>query len=153
MTAPARATPRTSQVGAVLRYWRDVRGMSQLALAIEADVSPRHVSFVETGRARPSREMVLQLAIALDVPHRERNGLLLAAGYAPMYRESSLEAPELRAVRVALDAILAKHEPFPAVVMNRCWDVLTSNAGAERFFAFLRDGAPMPSPANVVRMM
>src|SRR5687768_13430260 len=107
--------------------------MSQLSLALEANVSPRHVSFVETGRAAPSREMVLQLAAALDVPLRERNALLLAAGFAPLYKESTLDTPELRAVRRALDAILAKQEPYPAVVMNRRWDILTSNGAAARF--------------------
>jgi transcriptional regulator with XRE-family HTH domain len=127
--------------------------MSQLALALEANVSPRHVSFVETGRAQPSREMVLQLAAALDVPLRERNALLLAAGFAPLYKESPLDTPELRAVRRALDAILAKQEPYPAVVMNRRWDILTSNGAATRFFGYLLDGREAPAPANVVRMM
>jgi len=153
VSSSARAKRRASQVGTLLQYWRDVRGMSQLALAIEADVSPRHVSFVETGRAKPSREMVLQLATALDVPLREQNGLLLAAGYAPVFRESRLDAPELRAVRVALDAILAKQEPYPAVVMNRTWDILTSNVAATRFFGHLLGNAALPSPPNVVRMM
>jgi transcriptional regulator with XRE-family HTH domain len=153
VTSPTRPKRRPSQVGTLLQYWRDVRGMSQLALAIEADVSPRHVSFVETGRAQPSREMVLQLATALEVPLREQNGLLLAAGFAPIFRESHLDAPELRAVRVALDAILAKQEPYPAVVMNRAWDILMTNAAATRFFGHLLDDAPVPSPLNVVRMM
>jgi transcriptional regulator with XRE-family HTH domain len=126
--------------------------MSQLALAIEADVSPRHVSFVETGRAQPSRDMVLHLATVLDVPLRERNSLLLAAGYAPLYKESPLDAPEIRAVRTALDAILAKQEPYPAVVMNRHWDIVATNAAAAVFFGFLRDHRPVTNP-NVVRMM
>jgi transcriptional regulator with XRE-family HTH domain len=149
----AEPTRRRSQIGEVLHHWRARRGMSQLALALEADVSPRHVSFVETGRAQPSREMVLQLARALDIPLRERNLLLLAAGYAPVYQESTLDAPELRAVRTALDAILAKHEPYPAVVMNRRWDILATNSGATRFFGSLLGERPMPSPANVVRLM
>ena len=153
VTSPTRPKRRPSQVGTLLQYWRDARGMSQLALAIEADVSPRHVSFVETGRAKPSREMVLQLATALDVPLRERNGLLLAAGYAPIFLESHLDAPELRAVRLALDAILAKQEPYPAVVMNRTWDILATNSAAARFFGHLLDDAPVRSPLNVVRMM
>ena len=126
--------------------------MSQLALAIEADVSPRHVSFVETGRAQPSRDMVLHLATVLDVPLRERNSLLLAAGYAPLYKESPLDAPEIRAVRAALDAILSKQEPYPAVVMNRHWDIVATNSAASLFFGFLRDNRPVTSP-NVVRMM
>jgi len=97
--------------------------------------------------------MVLQLATALDVPLRERNDLLLAAGYAPTFRESRLDAPELRAVRIALDAILAKQEPYPAVVMNRSWDILAANSAAAGFFGHLLGDRPMPSPANVVRMM
>jgi transcriptional regulator with XRE-family HTH domain len=153
MTSLARPTRRPSQLGALLQYWRDARGMSQLALALEANVSARHVSFIETGRAQPSREMVLHLARTLDVPLRERNSLLLAAGYAPVFRESSLDAPELRAVRGALDAILARQEPFPAVVMNRGWDIVAANAGAGRFFGHLLDGAPLPETPNVVRMM
>ena len=127
--------------------------MSQLALALEADVSPRHVSFVETGRAQPSRDMVLHLATVLDVPLRERNSLLLAAGYAPLYKESPLDAPELRAVRTALDAILAKQEPYPAVVMNRHWDIVGTNSAARVFFGFLRDSRPAAAVPNVVRMM
>jgi transcriptional regulator with XRE-family HTH domain len=148
-TDPSRPSP----VGALLQHWRQVRHMSQLALATEAEVSPRHVCFIETGRAQPSREMVLLLASALDVPLRERNSLLLAAGYAPMYRESNLDAPELAAARAALDAILRQQEPFPAVVMNRRWDLLSSNDAASRFFGFLLDPAPAPESPNVLRMM
>ena len=153
MTSSTVSTRRTSQLGTLLQYWRGARGMSQLALAIDAKVSPRHVSFIETGRAQPSREMVLHLANTLNVPLREQNGFLLAAGYAPIFRESALDAPEIRAVRGALDAMLAKHEPYPAVVMNRAWDILTTNAAATRFFTYLLGDTPAPSPANVVRMM
>ena len=127
--------------------------MSQLALAHEADVSPRHVCFLETGRAKPSREMVLLLADALKVPLRERNALLLAAGFAPLFRESSLDDPYLEPVRTAIDAILAQQEPFPAVVMNRRWDVLLTNDAARRFFGWLLDGSDAPAPTNVLRMM
>lgn len=150
---------RSSSFGTVLQHWRQVRRMSQLALAIEAEVSPRHICFIETGRAQPSRDMVLLLARALDVPLRERNVLLLAAGYAPMYRETDLESPELGAVRAALQAILRQQEPYPAVVMSRSWDILTSNDAASRFFGFLLDPAPASGPANasvptnVIRMM
>ncbi len=127
--------------------------MSQLALAHEADVSPRHICFLETGRAKPSREMVLMLADALNVPLRERNGLLLAAGFAPLFRESSLDDPFLEPVRTAIDAILAQQEPFPAVVMNRRWDVLLTNEAARRVFGWLLDGSDGPAPTNVLRMM
>ena len=116
-------------VGPLLREWRARRRLSQLDLAVTAGVSSRHLSFVETGRSRPSPELILLLAEHLDVPLRERNALLLAAGYAPTYTESSFDAPELATVRSALDAILAAHDPFPAVVVDRRWDVVAMNAG------------------------
>src|SRR6185436_16411779 len=105
---------RRPRVGALLQHWRKARHLSQLALAAEAEISSRHLCFIETGRARPSREMVLLLASVLDVPLRERNALLLAAGFAPVYAEGSLDTPELATVRGALDAILHQQEPFPA---------------------------------------
>jgi hypothetical protein len=118
-------------------------------------VSIRHLCFIETGRASPSRAMVLKLAEVLEVPLRERNTLLLAAGFAPVYRESALDAPELAAVRGALDAILAQQEPFPAVVMDREWNIRHTNAAAGRFFGFLGAGhtAEPPGPANVLRRL
>src|SRR5262245_59650109 len=124
-------------LGDLLKYWRRMRGTSQLELATAAATTPRYVSFVETGRARPSRQMVTRLAGALDVPLRERNGLMLAAGYAPSYPHATLEAPELEQVRSALAAMLDHHEPFPAVVMDRAWNVLRANAGATRLFGGL----------------
>jgi transcriptional regulator with XRE-family HTH domain len=151
----ARNSPNSpSQVGALLQHWRQARRLSQLALAGEAGVSPRHLCFVETGRANPSREMVLTLAAVLDVPLRERNALLLAAGFAPMYRETGLDDAQLEPVRAALTAILRQQEPYPAVVMNRRWDILHSNAAADRFFGWLLGPREASSgPANVVRMM
>lgn len=140
------------EFGDLLQYWRRTRNLSQLALAGEADVSSRHVCFLETGRAKPSQEMVLQLATVLDVPLRERNELLLAAGFAPLYREASLDAPELEAVRAALDAILKQQEPFPAVVMNRQWDIVETNKAASRFFALFLGNKKIPKP-NVLRLM
>ena len=119
--------------------WRRIRRKSQLELALEADVTPRHLSFVETGRSRPSREMVLLLASALDVPLRERNALLLAAGFAPLHHETDLGAPELAPALAALKAILRQQEPYPAVVMNRHWDILLANDGAARLFGLLLD--------------
>ncbi len=146
---------RLSGFGHALRHWRQVRGKSQLDLALDAEVSPRHVSFIETGRSRPSRQMIHALATALDVPLRERNTLFTAAGYAPLYGESDLDAPELRPARRALDLLLTRHEPYPAIVMNRRWDVLLRNRGAERFFDRLAPGpGPTPEePPNVLRMM
>lgn len=152
MPEPKVVDPERTAVGALLQYWRKARHLSQLALAAEADVSPRHLCFLETGRAKPSRAMVLQLASALDVPFRERNTLLLAAGFAPVYLERGLDAPEILPARRALDAILRQQEPFPAVVMNRHWDILTTNAAASRFFAFLLDEA-VNRFSNVVRLM
>ena len=127
--------------------------MSQLALAHEADVSPRHVCFLETGRAKPSRDMVLLLADALKVPLRQRNALLLAAGFAPLFRESSLDDPYLEPVRTAIDAIIGQQEPYPAVVMNRRWDIVLTNAAARRFFGWLLGGTDGAAPANVLRLM
>jgi transcriptional regulator with XRE-family HTH domain len=139
-------------IGRLLQGWRQARHLSQLALATQAEISSRHLCFIETGRANPSRDMVLLLAGVLDVPLRERNALLLAAGFAPLYQESRLDAPELAAVRRALDAILDQQEPFPAVVMNRSWDIVRTNGAAERFFGFLLDGRTIAEP-NVLRMM
>jgi transcriptional regulator with XRE-family HTH domain len=123
------AVVETSSFGDLLRRWRDARRVSQLELGLEADVSARHISFMETGRARPSREMVLALSGVLDVPLRERNVLLQAAGYAPMYRETSLDAPEMAQVRQALELILRRQEPFGAIVFDRRWDLVMANAG------------------------
>jgi len=143
----------TSPVGTLLQHWRRERRMSQLRLSTEAGVTSRHVSFVESGRANPSREMVLTLARALDVPLRERNQMLLAAGYAPLYRETGLDAGELAEVRTALDRMLAHHEPYPAVVMDRHWNLVMSNDSADAMFAFLLDGEHPGEPPNVVRLM
>jgi transcriptional regulator with XRE-family HTH domain len=140
-------------IGVLLQYWRRARNLSQLALAHVANVSPRHVSFVETGRARPSRDMVLLLTDALAVPLRERNAFLLAAGFAPMFRESALDEPELAPVRTAIDAILKQQEPYPAVVMNRRWDIVATNEAATRFFGMLLDGRTPPCANNVLRLM
>lgn len=139
--------------GDLLRHWRRVRGKSQLGLAGDARTTARYVSFVETGRSQPSRQMVIRLARALDVPLRERNGLLLAAGYAPLYEASKLEGPELDRVRLALGSMLSKHEPFPAVVMDRAWNVLQANDGAQRLFGELLAPEPLPEPANVLDLM
>lgn len=130
------ATP----VGALLREWRSARRFSQLDLALEAGVSARHLSCLETGKSQPSRGMVARLADALDMPLRERNALFIAAGFAPRYRETGLSTPALAPVRRAIDFILGQQEPFPAFVMNRHWDVLHLNAAAIRFNRFLMQG-------------
>lgn len=120
-----------------LRWWRQQRGLSQLELAGRADISQRHLSFMELERAAPSRDMVVRLADALDVPLRQHNALLLAAGFAPVWRETDLAAPELTQVSSALDYILAQQEPFPAVAVDRHWNLLRSNSGAVRLVEFL----------------
>ena len=137
--------------GQLLKRWRGVRRRSQLDLAADAEVSARHVSFLETGRARPSREMVLVLASALEVPLRDRNVLLASAGFSPAYAESGLDEAALAPVRRALDWTLRQAEPFPAVVLNRKWDVLTTNRAAAMLFTSLL-GPPRPG-ANLLRLM
>ncbi len=122
--------------GSLIRQWRQRRRLSQLDLAIEADVSARHVSFIETGRSAPSRAMVLRLAGVLDVPLREQNQLLMAAGLAPVYRERSLEDPDMAAVREGVERVLNAYNPFPCVVVDRGWQIVHANAGA----AVLLDG-------------
>lgn len=131
-----------SGFGPMLREWRRRRGASQLELSLRSGVSQRHVSFLESGRARPSREMVGQLAGALDVPLRQQNALLLAAGFAPVYRERDLGAPELGAVRQAITHMLRQQEPYPAVVVDRLWNLLDANGPANRMTAFLLEGVP-----------
>ncbi|MCZ7435990.1 helix-turn-helix transcriptional regulator [Micromonospora sp. WMMC241] len=116
-----------ASAGEALRRWRELRRLSQLELSVRAEVSTRHLSFVETGRSRPSREMVLRLADPLDLPLRERNRLLLAAGYAPAYPETALAAPRLAAVRAAVRRVLVGHEPYPAAVIDRGWHLVDAN--------------------------
>ena len=120
-----------------LRWWRQRKGHSQLELAGRADISQRHLSFLELGRAAPSRDMVIRLAAALDVPLRQQNALLVAAGFAPVWRQTDLAAPELAQIRHALDFILAQQEPFPAVVVDRHWNLLLANTGAGQLVEFL----------------
>ncbi len=140
--------PQPDLFGPMLRTWRRRRGASQLSLALQSGVSQRHVSFLESGRAKPSREMVVQLTTALDVPLRQRNAMLLAAGFAPVYRESNLAAPELTPVRQAIDRMLKQQEPYPAVVIDRLWNLLQANDAANAFTAFLFEGPPPPPPSG-----
>jgi transcriptional regulator with XRE-family HTH domain len=120
-----------------LRWWRQRRGWAQLELAGRAGISQRHLSFLELERASPSRDMVTRLATALDVPLRQHNALLLAAGFAPIWQETDFAAPELAQVRDALDYMLAQQEPFPAVAVDRHWNLLKANTGAVRLVEFL----------------
>jgi transcriptional regulator with XRE-family HTH domain len=145
-------TDATPPVGELLRSWRHRRRLSQLDLAVRAEVSTRHLSFVETGRSTPSRELVLHLAEHLDVPLRQRNSLLLAAGYAPVYPGRPLDSAELAPVRVALDRLLAGHEPFPAVVVDRRWDLVVANAPALTHLGAGVDPALLNPPVNTLRL-
>ncbi|MEU5071289.1 helix-turn-helix transcriptional regulator [Streptomyces asoensis] len=148
-TEPASAAPRGA--GPLLRAWRERRRMSQLDLALRADSSARHISFVETGRSRPSEEMVLRLAEHLDVPVRERNALLLAAGHAPRYPQTPLDDPALDALRDGLERLLRGYEPYPALVMDARYDVVAANRG----IAMLLDGVPgslLEPPLNAMRL-
>src|SRR5438132_5556248 len=145
------ATPGSLHVGPLLRDWRRRRRLSQLDVSGRAAVSTRHLSFLETGRARPSREMVLHLAEELDVPLRERNTLLVAAGYAPVYQETPLEGDDMTAVRQTLQQLLAGHEPYPALVVDRHWNMVLAN----RAVGLLVHGLPAPllaPPVNVLRL-
>jgi len=140
-----------SSVGELLRGWRELRRMSQLDLAGQADVSARHLSYVETGRSQPSRAMVLHLAEQLAVPLRQRNELLLAAGFAPMYTESSLDSPGMVRVRAALAQILDRHDPYPALVVDRAWNLMLANASLG---LFTEPVAPhlLEPPVNALRL-
>jgi transcriptional regulator with XRE-family HTH domain len=134
---------------AILRWWRQHRGLSQLELAGRTEISQRHLSFLELGRASPSREMVTRLAVTLDVPLRQHNALLVAAGFAPVWRQTDLAAPELGEIRSALDYMLAQQEPFPAVAVDRHWNLLQSNSGALRLIEFLVGPLAPGTPVNL----
>ena len=138
--------------GLLLRQWRSVRRISQLDLSLDADISTRHLSCLETGRAHPSREMILRLAEALQIPLRERNVLLLEAGYAPLYRDAALDTPELEAALRAVELLMAQLEPYPVLVLDRCWNTLRMNAGAKRFLA-LFPGCDSGTPHNGPRLV
>jgi transcriptional regulator with XRE-family HTH domain len=140
-----------SQIGPLLRQWRERRRRSQLDVALEAGISPRHLSFVETGRSKPGREVVLALAEQLDVPFRDRNQMLLAAGHAPAFPERPLDAPELEPVRDALQLILDRHEPYPAVIFDRAWNVIATNAAMAKFVVGV-DPELLRAPVNVLRI-
>jgi transcriptional regulator with XRE-family HTH domain len=145
------ATAKTPTVGELLRSWRERRSLSQLELSLNSGISTRHLSFVETGRAKPSREMVLHIAERLEVPLRDRNGLLLAAGFAPVYGERALEHHEMGPVRHALDRFLRAHEPYPALVVDGHWQIVAQNDALE---ALVEGVAPelLQPPVNALRL-
>jgi len=142
---------RNTGIGPLLRQWRMARRMSQLDLSLEAEVSSRHLSYLESGKARPSAEMVTRVADALGIPLRERNAMLLAAGYAPIYRETGLTHPEMILARRAVDFILKQQEPYPAIVLDRHWNLIQANQGAACLMRlFFGD---LPSERNVIRQI
>jgi transcriptional regulator with XRE-family HTH domain len=143
----------SSQLRTLLRKWRDARGSSQFDLSVDANLSQRHISFIEGGRSVPSRATVLSIAQALDIPLRDRNTLLLAAGYAPIYSESGWDAPEMRMVTKAVERMLHQHEPFPAIVMDRYWNVLTTNESTPNFFNCFIDMKTRKGPRNLLQLM
>ncbi|MBW6425627.1 helix-turn-helix transcriptional regulator [Rhizobium sp. XQZ8] len=143
----------SDDLGAQLRAWRGIRGKSQLDVSLDTGISQRQISFIESGRSTPGRNNLIHLAEALDVPFRERNSLLLAAGYAPLYAEGDIDDVGMRSIRGALKRMLAQHEPFPAIVMDRYWNVVMTNDAAPRFFNTFIDMEARPKPRNLLHLM
>jgi transcriptional regulator with XRE-family HTH domain len=143
--------PATAAAGEIVRTWRQRRKLSQFELSLQAAISSRHLSFVETGRARPSREMLLHLSERLEMPLRDRNGLLLAAGYAPVFDERPLHAPEMTPVRTALDHFLRAHEPFPAVILDRHYNLVGANDATQVLLEDVSESLLQP-PVNALRL-
>lgn len=150
---PAQEPLQEHELGNLLRYWRQQRGKSQLDLSLDTGISQRHLSFVESGRSVPSRDLLLIVSEKLDIPLRERNVLLLASGYAPTYSESAWEAPEMEVVTKAIDRVLLQQEPHPALVLDRYWNVIRTNEAAPRFFGSFVDLEVRPRPRNLLDLM
>ena len=140
-------------LGDLLRDWRALRGKSQLDLSLDASISQRHLSFVESRRSTPTREKLMDIAEALDVPLRERNTLLLAAGYAPIYPDAEWDAPQMSSITAAVARLLKQQEPYPAVLMDRYWNVQEANEAARRFFGRFVDIDARPGPRNILHLM
>jgi len=147
------STPAVPRIGELLRYWRHERGKSQLDLSLDTGISQRHLSFVESGRSSPSRELLSIVSDALNIPLRERNALLLASGYAPQYTEQSMNAEQMAIVTRAIDRMLQQHEPHPALVLDRHWYVVRTNDAAPRFFGSFIDLEKRPKPRNLLDLM
>ena len=153
-TSPSTSTKSTSaQLGALLRHWRDVRGRSQIDLSLDSGISQKHISQVESGRSVPSRQILIDIADALDVPLRERNSLLLAAGYAPMYAEGSWDSEEMQSITRVLKRMLHQNEPYPAVAMDRSWNVFMANEAAPKFFNRFFDMSARKGPRNMLHLV
>jgi transcriptional regulator with XRE-family HTH domain len=145
--------PPANQLGDLLRHWRNIRGKNQLDLSIETELSQRHISFIESGRSVPSRQVLMKIAQALDVPLRDRNVLLLSAGYAPAYSQAAWNSGQMQSVTRALERILRHNEPFPALVMDRYWNVLMMNESAPRFFNCFIDLSQRTGPSNILHLV
>jgi transcriptional regulator with XRE-family HTH domain len=144
-------TPASAPIGQLFRAWREQRRMSQLELACEANISQKHLSFIESGRSAPSRDMIVHLADHLDVPLRERNTLLLSAGFAPIYRERSIDDPALVRARATVEKLLKAHEPFPALAVDRGWNMIAANAAVTALLGVVDEQLLQP-PVNVLRL-
>jgi transcriptional regulator with XRE-family HTH domain len=147
------SAPVAPQLGELLRYWRQERGKSQLDLSMDTGISQRHLSFVESGRSSPSRDFLSTVSDALNIPLRERNVLLLASGFAPQYAEQSMDAGQMAAVTRAIDRMLQQHEPHPALVLDRYWNVIRTNEAAPQFFGSFVDLKARPKPRNLLDLM
>jgi len=145
--------PKRTELGDLLKQWRGVRGRSQLDISVDTGISQRQISFIESGRSVPSRLTLEGIAQALQIPLRERNALLLAAGYAPQYSDAPWNSAEMNSVTKALQRMIAQHEPFPAIVMDRYWNVLLTNDAAPRFFSCFIDMSQRPAPRNMLHLM
>jgi transcriptional regulator with XRE-family HTH domain len=152
-TSIAQTKAAANQAGVILRQWRGSRGKTQLDLSFDSGISQKHISFVESGRSTPSRQTLLDLAQALEIPLREQNTLLLAAGYAPVHSQDPLDAPVMTSITKALKRMLHQHEPFPAIVMDRHWNVLMTNDASPRFFDCFIDMSARPEPRNLLHLM
>lgn len=148
-----RKLPKTNELGKLLKQWRGARGRSQLDISVDTGISQRQISFIESGRSVPSRATLIGIAQALDVPLRERNVLLLAAGYAPLYSDAAWNSDEMKSVGRALQRMLTQHEPYPAIVMDRYWNVLLTNEAAPKFFNGFIDLSTRPAPRNMLHLM
>jgi transcriptional regulator with XRE-family HTH domain len=147
------STLAVPQLGELLRHWRQERGKSQLDLSLDTGISQRHLSFVESGRSAPSRDFLSIVSDALNIPLRERNVLLLASGFAPKYSEQSMDAEQMAVVTQAIDRMLRQHEPHPALVLDRYWNVIRTNEAGPRFFGSFVDLEKRPKPRNLLDLM
>jgi len=141
------------QLGELLRHWRQQRGKSQLDLSLDTGISQRHLSFVESGRSVPSRELLSSVSDALNIPLRERNVLLLASGYAPLYSEQNMDNEDMAVITGAIDRMLQQHDPHPALALDRHWNVIRTNEAAPRFFSSFIDLEARPKPRNLLELM